>query len=139
MPLMKPGAWNVTIRNIAEQFQNGEVQWFIAVPGTGYDPIAKTYVTPPSETAIGTTAARIQHIREPRAVATNYEYTTYRRFRFQIPYSDIALDITKGVLGRVTDGGDDPRLVGQIVTVQSAVNSSWAAIRTIEALAEGDQ
>lgn len=133
---MRPGPWNEQIRRIVETYQNGEVQWFTRAPSTG-NPVVGSG-SPGAETVIATTPARIQHLREPRSVSTSYDWTTYRRFRFQIPYSDISDPIQKGVFGRITDGGDDPKLVGLVVQVQSAVNSSWAAIRTVEGVIEGN-
>lgn len=128
--------WSAVITPIAESFQNGEVDWF-SPDGThvAYDPATGEGGTT-AETAIGTTAARIQQLREPREVNSAYQATNYRRFRVQIPFSDMSLAIVKGVRGRITDGGKDPNLVGLILVVEDARNSSWAALRTIEALVE---
>lgn len=160
------GDWSKVITDVvdASGVMNGEVQWFIpGDPGT-YDPATDTYVGGTADSVVGTTIARIQHLREPRNVSTSYEWTTYRRIRVQIPYSAIALaytglypsyayypspglypsslllsqPITKGTRGLITNGGKDPALVGRVLVVESALNSSWAALRTVEGVLEGD-
>lgn len=115
---------------------NGEVEWF--TPGPPLVPFSPTVPGSgvPTEVEIATTAARIQQLREPREANSAYQATEYRRIRVQIPFSDIALNIQKGVRGRITDGGKDPNLVGIILTVSDARNSSWAALRTVECLTE---
>jgi hypothetical protein len=129
------GDWSSAITPIAEAFQNGEVEWFTSAPGQ-YVPNDPTKTDAPVETEIGTTPARIQHLREPRDVNSAYQENEYRRIRVQIPSSDLDLAIVKGVKGRITNGGKDPNLVGVVLVVQDARNSSWAAIRTVEAMAD---
>lgn len=129
------GDWSAAITTVAEQFQNGTVEWFTGGAHTAYDPSDGTGGST-AETVIGTTAARIQQLREPREANSAYQATNYRRIRCQIPFSDMALAIKKGVRGRVTDGGKDPNLTGLVLIVQEARNSSWAALRTVETLVE---
>jgi hypothetical protein len=129
------GDWSAPITEIAEGYMNGSVDWFTAGTHTAYDP-ATGEGGETAETEIGTTPARIQHLREPREVSSAYQATDYRRIRVQIPFSDMGLAIVKGVRGRITDGGKDPNLTGLVLVVQDARNSSWAALRTVECLVE---
>lgn len=129
------GDWSAPITAIAEGFQNGEVFWFTPGARTPYIPSSGTGGDT-AETEIGTTPARIQQLREPREANSSYQATDYRRIRVQIPYSDMNLAIVKGVRGRITDGGKDPNLVGLILVVSDARNSSWAALRTVECYVE---
>lgn len=136
MPLSKPGDWTSTIRSVAQEFQNGEVVWFTDAV-TPYDGTDGTGGSA-GESEIVTTTARIQHLREPRTIGSQYDVTVQRRFRVQIPYSAATEPIGKGVKGRITNGGENPGLVGKILVVDSAVNASWMAVRSIEAVLEGD-
>lgn len=115
---------------------NGTVEWFTeGAPTIAYDPQIPGSGQPTKD-VIGTTPARIQHLREPREVNAAYQATEYRRIRCQIPFSDISLDLRKGVKGRITNGGKDPNLVGIVLVVEDARNSSWAALRTVECIVE---
>lgn len=133
------GDWSAVIADTVDALglMNGSVEWF--TPGTTgtYDPVTDTYTGGTPEVVIGTTIARIQHLREPRNVSNSYEWTTYRRIRVQIPYLDMTLAIEKGTRGRIVDGGKDQGLTGKILVVESAQNSSWAALRTVECVLEG--
>jgi hypothetical protein len=136
MPVSRTlGDWSAVISATALTFMNGEVEWFTAGAHTAYNPATGTGGTT-AETEIGTTPARIQHLREPREVNSAYQATDYRRIRVQIPFSDMSLAIVKGVRGRITNGGKDPNLTGLILVVQDARNSSWASLRTVECLVE---
>ncbi|MFZ2912396.1 MAG: hypothetical protein WAZ75_04890 [Candidatus Absconditicoccaceae bacterium] len=158
------GDWSAVITDTVDSLglMNGSVEWFTpGTPGT-YDPATDTYTGGTPDAVIGTTVARIQHLREPRNVSNSYEWTTYRRIRVQIPYSAMMLSYTglypsapdaypspdqypsalvnaieKGTRGRVIDGGKDQSLTGKVLVVESAQNSSWAALRTVECVLEG--
>ena len=63
--------------------------------------------------------------------------TTKRAIRFQIELRAGDPVITTGLTVRVDDGGKNKQLEQFAYTVQSSVNSSHAALRTIEAISEG--
>jgi hypothetical protein len=133
------GHWSDVIGQVAEEYFNGvidiftvseSVEPFNPETGEGGNEV---------ETFIATgVPARIQHLREPRPVTATYEATTYRRVRFQVNLATYgSLAIPEGARIRIADGGKDPELVGRIAVVTSAVNSSHAAVRTIEGITNG--
>jgi hypothetical protein len=81
-------------------------------------------------------AARIQHLRAPADASTDDQWQMKRSFRFKIELLPGDPVIPQGAIVRVIDGGEDPTLVAYQFTVTSAVNSSSAATRTIEAVSE---
>lgn len=81
--------------------------------------------------------ARVQHLRVPLESAGSSEWATRRAIRIQIPLQAGDPLIAKGMIVRVVDGGRDASLELFRYTVLSAINSSHAAVRTIEAVTEG--
>lgn len=81
------------------------------------------------------TPARVQHLRAPLDASSASAWATKRAIRVQIPLTDSAALIRKGWIVQFI-GGNDPALENISATVQSAINSSHAAIRTVECISE---
>ena len=110
--------WSQEIGAAAEEYMNVEVKFYDS---------AKTLKL--------TTKARVQHLRNPIDISTSTAMATKRNIRLQIPLSAASTFIVKGWLVQV-DGGNDPSLESITLTVLSAINSSHAALRTIECQSE---
>ena len=78
-------------------------------------------------------SARIQQQRTPTVVTEAGERRTKRSFLFEIELRESDPIIEEDMLIRVHDGGKDKQLEVYGFTVLNSVNSSEAAIRTIEA------
>lgn len=138
MPLVRVGAhWSDVIGDVAAEYMNGVIDIFtVGKNPVPFDPKTGQGGGEIETPVASNVVARIQHVREPRPVTTTYEATTYRRFRFQVSLAEYgALAIPEGARVRIVDGGRDPSLVGKVIVVTSSVNSSHAAVRTIEGLA----
>jgi hypothetical protein len=77
--------------------------------------------------------ARIQHLKSDTSPIVGYSEVGIRGIRLQIPLDPAAGFIRKGLQIIVTDGGNDYELEQLQFVISSAVNSSYAWIRTIEA------
>ena len=86
-----------------------------------------------SATVLWSGPARIQHLKNERGPMIGYTDSSIRGIRFQIPIDGYAGFIRKGLQVIVTDGGNDTELEKLQFVVTSAVNSSYAWLRTIEA------
>jgi hypothetical protein len=86
-----------------------------------------------SATVLWSGPARIQHLGGERGPLVGFADSSIRGIRFQIPIDGYAGFIRKGLQVIVTDGGNDPELEQLQFVVTSAVNSSYAWLRTIEA------
>jgi hypothetical protein len=86
-----------------------------------------------SATVLWSGPARIQHLTGERGPLVGYADSSIRGIRFQIPIDGYAGFIRKGLQVIVTDGGNDTELEQLQFVVTSAVNSSYAWLRTIEA------
>lgn len=80
--------------------------------------------------------ARVQQLRTPTVFSDSGELANKRAFLFEIELREGDPIIKRGMLVRVTDGGRDPQLKSYGFTVTNSVNSSEAAIRTIETISE---
>lgn len=86
--------------------------------------------------------ARIQQIRRPVQAVGADEWTIVRDFVFQVEILPGDADLTddqiirKGLIVRVFDGGKDQWLERFAFPVLNAVNSSHAALRTIQCTSE---
>lgn len=136
-PIPKADDWPEEIAALARQ----EFACVIDViqPGSAgkYDAKSDSYIgATPDQVILQGRDARAQHIRLPLEQAGAYEWSTKRRYRFQI---DLVLDdptIRKGMVVRVRESPRDPVLEHFAFQVASASNSSQAALRTIETLTE---
>lgn len=76
--------------------------------------------------------ARVQHLGQPSQFQTSYNTESSHMFRFQLDPADNPPNISFGVKARVLNGGRDSSLESYVFVVNSAVNSSHMAVRTIE-------
>lgn len=130
--------WSQVILETAREFMNGEMR--VMRPGTPgtYDPVTDgtTGGTPPT-VVIDWRPARAQHIRLPLETSDTNGWRTRRRYRFQCEILDGDPIITPGLYVEYR-GGKDPSLASFVYQVTSAVNSSHAALRTVETITEGN-
>lgn len=112
-------AWQDEIEAIHAQFRKATI--------TIYD---KT--TP----VISNRSARVQQQRTPTIATEAGQQIAKRAFLFEIELKAGDPIIKKNMVIRVTNGGRDPQLVNYVFTVTNSVNSSEAAIRTIETITE---
>lgn len=137
MKLTKPGDWADEILEAAREFFNCTITVFIPGEPGKFDPKTDGYTGgTPNQIIVDDRPARAQHIRLPLEQAGAYEWSTKRRYRFQLELLASDPAIRKGMVVRVTDGGRDPILEQFAFEVASASNSSHAALRTIETLTE---
>ncbi|QWS69413.1 head-to-tail stopper [Microbacterium phage Necrophoxinus] len=122
--------WQDQIRAAAVQYMNAEVCFYSVVDGT-YDEVTNTG-TPGSVEILWRGKARIQHLRTARDASTNVQRDDIRAFRFQLDPEDNPPPLFSGTKARVIDGGRDSQLELYAYSVDSAVNSSHMAVRTVE-------
>lgn len=129
---LKPGggAWEDAIHDVAVQYMNARVCFFRATRGD-YDPVTGTGGDGGID-IIFAGKARVQQLRAPREFTTPYQASASRSFRFQLDPDDGVPGLFQGVQARVIDGGRDSDLEKYIFTVNSAINSSHMAVRTVE-------
>lgn len=84
-------------------------------------------------TVIWSGPARIQHLGGESIAGAGFTEVGIRSIRVQIPLDESAGFIRKGLQIIVTDGGNDYELEQLQFIITSAVNSSYAWVRTIEA------
>jgi hypothetical protein len=84
-------------------------------------------------TVIWSGPARIQHLVSDRMYEVGFSQTAIRGIRVQVPLDVSQGFIRKGLQIVVTDGGNDYELEQLQFVITSAVNSSYAWGRTIEA------
>lgn len=145
MPLPKiadtfsPGDWSAVITPIAEGFMNCDIELIApdSRPDAPYDPETGLGGVG-SPTVIWYGKARAQHVAATRGAnlqgQDTYNPTGHRDMTFQIPLNEdygYSGKIERGWLIRVLDGGKDRQLTDYLYNVDSGVNSSWAALRTI--------
>lgn len=129
---LKPGggSWSDSIHDVAVQFMNARVCFFRSTKGN-YDPITGEGSDDAIE-IIFAGKARVQQLRTPREFTTPYQASASRNFRFQLDPDDGVPGLFEGVKARVLDGGRDTDLEHYAFTVNSAINSSHMAVRTVE-------
>jgi hypothetical protein len=77
--------------------------------------------------------ARIQHLKTETTPEVGFSQIGIRGIRLQVPLDEAAGFIRKGLQVIVTDGGNDYELEQLSFVITSAINSSYAWLRTIEA------
>lgn len=137
-PRTDPDDWAQEIAEDAEGEMTGEVAYF--------DPDHTTvipYLPGPPESGgysvlklLFTTKARIAILQAPRDPSNALAYSTKRIVQIQHPINASTMLIRKGLIVRVLNGGDDPVLLKVAMTVQSALNGSKAAVRTVVCVTE---
>lgn len=128
MALPRPSVsqdWTAPITEEARKHQKGKISVYNAGPRGALVP-----------TAIAARPARIQQLREPTTSQVGDQWTPKRYFHFQIDLLESDPLILKGMIVRVDDGHKDKTLEQYAYTVENAVNSSDAALRTIKAVSE---
>lgn len=127
-----PANWEEAILDTAIQFMNAEVCFYDSAEGPDgpYDPI--TGVGGMVIRVLWRGKARVQQLRSPREFETEYQASANRSFRFQLDPRDSVPDLYQGVKARVLAGGRDPGLESLAYVVNSAINSSHKAVRTVE-------
>ena len=126
-----PADWEDAILQAAIPFMNAEVCFYEEVPGTPYNPVTGTGGSTEID-VLWRGKARVQHIRSPREFNTQYQAGSTRFFRFQLDPADSPPQIPFGAKARVLDGGRDADLESLVYIVNSAINSSHMAVRTVE-------
>lgn len=122
--------WQDAIHAAAVQYMNAEVCFYKAIGGN-YDEITNTG-TPGTIEILWRGKARVQHLRAPREASTEVQSGDQRAFRFQLDPNDNPPPLYSGTKARVINGGRDPQLALYAYSVDSAVNSSHMAVRTVE-------
>lgn len=124
--------WEDEIHDVAIQYMNAKVCFYQERPATvPYDPITGDGGEDGID-IIWSGKARVQQLRTPREFTTPYQASASRNFRFQLDPDDSVPWLYEGVKARVTDGGRDDALTSYLFVVNSAINSSHEAVRTIE-------
>lgn len=131
-----PAGWEDAILIAARQFMNAEVCFYKVVGGTEDLPEINRPGTPGTVQVLWRGKARVQHIRAPRPDSPEYQASDSRAFRFQLDPADNPPQLYSGARARVLDGGRDSSLETYSYVVDSAVNSSHMAVRTVELTAD---
>lgn len=125
-------AWEDDILDAARLYMNADVCFYEESAVTEpYDPITGTGGGT-GITVIWRGKARVQHLGQPSQYETMYNANANHMFRFQLDPADNPPEVYFGLKARVLDGGRDQSLTQYAMIVNSAVNSSHMAVRTIE-------
>lgn len=124
-----PQGWEDAILDAAVQFMNAEV-CFYEVESDDEDDITGTGSV--SVRILWRGKARVQQLRSPRDSSTEYQASDSRAFRFQLDPGDSVPEVYSGTKARVLAGGRDSGLEALAFVVDSAINSSHKAVRTVE-------
>jgi hypothetical protein len=126
-------AIKVQMASTMHSWMNGSIQ--IIDPNTGdatWNEWTNEYAGG-EPTVLWSGPARIQHLRSETSSPVGYSELGIRGIRVQIPLDIEAGFIRKGLQIIVTDGGNDYELEQLQFVITSAINSSYAWGRTIEA------
>jgi len=126
-------AISTEMRSTMLPWMNGAIQ--IVDPNVDeqeWNPFTNTY-TGGSSTVIWSGPARIQHLSSETTPTVGYTQTGIRGIRIQVPMDTEMGFVRNGLQVIVTDGGSDPELEQLSYVITSAINSSYAWSRTIEA------
>lgn len=122
--------WADQIHSAAIQYMNAEVCFYKVIPGSRDDITGEG--DEGSVDILWRGKARVQHLRAPRDSSNNVQSNDSRAFRFQLDPDDNPPILYSGTKARVINGGRDPQLLAYAFSVDSAVNSSHMAVRTVE-------
>jgi hypothetical protein len=120
------------MRSTMLPWMNGTVQ--IVDPNTSeqeWDPFTNDYIGGES-TVLWQGPARIQHLSSETMPDVGYSQVSIRGIRLQVPMDAELGFVRKGLQVIVIDGGSDSELEQLQFVVTSAINSSYAWVRTIE-------
>lgn len=137
-----PSSWTDVIAGVADMFMNARVCFYEAdMTGSDYEPITGEGEEF-SINLLWVGLARVQHLRAPSTFATDYQAGANRAFRFQANKNAGVPFLSEGVKARVLDAGvsgplidmgaGDSDLEKLAYVVNSAINASHQAVRTIE-------
>lgn len=134
-----PSDWTEAIGNVAKRFMNARVCFFRSDNAGDYDALTNTGKRDGVE-IIWAGPARVQHLRSPQKASTNYEVGNSRSFRFQLDKGAAVPFLPSGTKARVLDAGvpghemlpGDRDLENLVYVVESAINASHQAVRTVE-------
>lgn len=121
--------------SIAARWFNGAIQ--IVDPNLDnltFDPWTNTSTG--TETVLWSGEARIQPFNLATDTDSGKAVLGNRRVRFQVPLDETRDFVRKGLMIRVTDGGEFSDLENLQFTVSSAINSSYAWLLTIDCEAD---
>lgn len=120
---------------VAANWFNGTIQ--IVDPNLDdltFDPWTNTSTG--SETVLWTGSARIQPFNLATDTDSGKAVLGNRRVRFQVPLDETRPFVRKGLMVRVTNGGEFSDLENLQFTISSAINSSYAWLLTIDCEAD---
>jgi len=129
----------IDFASIAMEMRAAVARWYNAqieiidtnIREQGWDEFTNDYISN-SETVIWSGSARVQPIKTERLPDMDIMQGAVRGVRIQVPYDANLSLIREGMQIRITDGGEDVVLENLILTVRSAINSSYGWNRTIE-------
>lgn len=124
-----PADWEEAILLGAVGFMNAEV-CFYEIDGDDYDDATGTGGA--EIRIIWRGKARVQQLRAPREASSEYQTSDSRAFRFQLDPRDSVPQLYSGAKARVLTGGRDAGLESLAFVVDSAINSSHMAVRTVD-------
>lgn len=137
--LREPSDWTAPITAMVKAHMRGVIDIYdpkTAATSGHYDPTTDAQPTSAAVKILSARAARIQPIRTDQILNDAGEFVIQRFVRFQIELLADDPALHEGLIVRVTDGGKDTVLTKFAFQVLSAVNSSDAAVRTIETVAQ---
>jgi len=122
----------IEMRSTVARWYNAEIE--IINPNTReqeWDEVTNEYISDSAE-IVWSGVGRVQPISAARTPNLDISEGAIRSVRIQVPYDANLSLIRKGMQVRITGGGEDAVLETVILTVRSAVNSSYGWNRTIE-------
>jgi hypothetical protein len=131
-----PKNWTDAIADVAKLFMNAKVCIYETDSSeSDYDPITGSGIEF-KVTPIFVGSARVQKLRTPNVFATEYQAGANVAFRMQVEANSIPRFISEGAKVRILNadqyGSGDNDLEKLIFVVNSAINSSHQAVKTIE-------
>lgn len=134
-----PTNWTDAIHDTAVLFMNADVCFYEEVDGGEYNPVTGAGGDPGVSVA-WRGKARVQQLRSAQKFATDYQAEANRAFRFQLDPDDNVPFLPQGTKARVLNaGGGDIDLEKLVYVVDSAVNASHQAVKTVELTATMDR
>lgn len=129
----------VDFASVSAQMASTMLSWMNATvqivdPNTAdaeWDPFTNEYVGGEA-TVLWQGPARIQQLKNEKLPEVGYSQVSIRNIRLQVPMSPDLEFVRKGLQVVVLDGGSDTDLEQLQFVVTSAINSSYAWVRTIE-------
>ncbi|QIK61804.1 hypothetical protein G7068_16185 [Leucobacter viscericola] len=127
LPALGVNAWQEDVENVAAQFRKAVISIFDSTQeDASGNPTA----------IISRRPARVQQVRNPSISHDSGQQLVKRPFQFEIELRPTDPIIRKDMLIRVHFADRDPNLCHYGFTVTDSVNSSEAALRTINTLTE---